>query len=226
MSEFLHICFLFPCINFLDICSQTVLNFSHVISSSPFCPPRHQPNFFSPQRKNMGTHQETTNQPGSTSWSSTFTPWWPIILKSSSQSIAVFTSVLSPKKTGFSQVPLRFFQAGKRWMLSMRRNLERPWSMMVTSFMSLVGDLKCESQRHQRVWDDFEDSVLVTGHYHLFQDFQKPPKTFQNLQKTWPSTLTLDSQAQWTRQCFTARSQAGARDGQRPFLCLKTFFSV
>ena len=147
MSEFLHICFLFPCINFLDICSQTVLNFSHVISSSPFCPPRHQPNFFSPQRKNMGTHQETTNQPGSTSWSSTFTPWWPIILKSSSQSIAVFTSVLSPKKTGFSQVPLRFFQAGKRWMLSMRRNLEGPWSMMVTSFMSLVGDLKCESQK-------------------------------------------------------------------------------
>lgn len=41
-----------------------------------------------------GNHQP----PGSTSWSSTFTPWWPIILKSSSQSIAVFTSVISPKK--------------------------------------------------------------------------------------------------------------------------------
>lgn len=66
MSRFLHICVLFPCTNFLDICSQTVLNFSPFISSSPFFSSQAPTNFFfSPQRhKHEKTHQETTNHQG------------------------------------------------------------------------------------------------------------------------------------------------------------------
>lgn len=150
-QEFLQICFLFPCINFLDMCSQTVLNFSHLMSPLFFVLPSTDQNSFPHNGKHLVP--TTRKPPTSTSWSSTFTPWWPIILKSSSQSIAVFTSVISPKKNGFSQVPPRFFQPGKRWYVvnvSLFGRTMIQWSIMVTSFMSLVGHLKCDSQKSSK----------------------------------------------------------------------------
>ena len=81
-----------------------------------------------------------------------------------------------------------FFQPGKRWMLSMCRYLEGPmiqWSIMVTSFMSLVGDLKCDSQKSSKSLRRFWRFRF--GHGSLsplsrLQDLQKPPK---NTSKTF-----------------------------------------